>query len=47
MKNSEKVEILLKYFGNEKGNIDLSDIDFGDRVVFNNGQKADASSCNI
>ena len=40
MTNKEKVEILLKYFGTNLGNIDLSDIDFGDRDVFNNGQKA-------
>lgn len=40
MTNKEKVDILLKYFGDENGNIDLSDIDFGNRVVNNAYQKA-------
>ena len=40
MTNKEKVEVLLKYFGTELGNVNLSDIDFGDRTVYNNGQRA-------
>ena len=40
MTNDEKVEYLLKMFIDDYGNIDLSHIDFGDRVVYNNHQKA-------
>ena len=40
MTNKEKLDILLKYFGDEDGDIDLSDIDFGNKVVYNTGQKA-------
>lgn len=42
MTSKEKVEILLKYFGDEDGNIDLSGIDFGNKLVYNIGQKANA-----
>ena len=38
--NEELVKFLIENRTDEDGNIDLSNIDFGDRVVFNNGQVA-------